>query len=184
MMMSLLQTFCFFPTCAYAIWTCLALSGSIADLHLHTCKTERLCFSMPSHCSTDCAYQRCKVEPTQCTAMHCRDREETHEAAEDTGNTNDVPLHSKQNKWWNFSGTIAAWRTYLRQDVLPPAVALALLYLTVMSFGPLMTAYLNWRGMNEAKLSLFRGFGATAGVACTFCFPWLHDKLGEPCTSV
>lgn len=39
----------------------------------------------------------------------------------------------------------------------PTALALALLYLTVMSFGTLMTAYLKWRGMAEAELSVYRG---------------------------
>ena len=64
--------------------------------------------------------------------------------------------------------------------MLPAAFALALLYLTVLSFGLLATAYLNWRGMSEAELSIYRGLGAIAGISATFIFPPMHGKLGEP----
>jgi hypothetical protein len=37
---------------------------------------------------------------------------------------------------------VGAWQQYARQPVLPAALALALLYLTVMCMGLLMTAYL------------------------------------------
>ena len=67
-----------------------------------------------------------------------------------------------------------------RQPVLPAAFALALLYLTVLSFGLLATAYLNWRGMSEAELSIYRGLGAIAGISATFIFPPMHGQLGEP----
>jgi len=52
-----------------------------------------------------------------------------------------------------FSGMFA----YVRQPAVIPACALALLYLTVMSFGTLMTAYLKWRGLGETELSVYRG---------------------------
>ena len=41
-----------------------------------------------------------------------------------------------------FKSTARAWGLYGTQPVLPAALALALLYLTVMSMGLLMTAYL------------------------------------------
>lgn len=65
-----------------------------------------------------------------------------------------------------------------RQAVMPAALALALLYLTVLSFGLLATAYLKWRGMSEAELSIFRGLGALAGVSVTFLFPRIYPRLG------
>lgn len=67
-----------------------------------------------------------------------------------------------------------------RQPVFPAALSLALLYLTVLSFGLLATAYLKWRGMSEAELSLFRGLGAVAGISATLVFPRLHTGFGEP----
>jgi iron-regulated transporter 1 len=46
---------------------------------------------------------------------------------------------------------------YFHQQAAPAALALALLYLSVMSFGTLMTAYLKWRGVGEVELSIYRG---------------------------
>ena len=66
-----------------------------------------------------------------------------------------------------------------RQETWPAATALALLYLTVLSFGLLSTAYLNWRGLSEAELSVYRGLGALAGILATFAFPHLHSSLGR-----
>ena len=74
---------------------------------------------------------------------------------------------------------MGAWLTYFRQRIVLAALGLALLYLTVMSFGLLMTAYLKWKGMSEVRLSVFRGLGALLGVGSTFSFPWMHKHLGE-----
>ena len=88
---------------------------------------------------------------------------------------------ARQGAPWSHAlrSTITAWRLYLVQRSLPAALALALLHLTVMSLGLLMTAYLNWHGMDEATLSVARGFGAASGIAATFAFPALHTRAGE-----
>ena len=70
----------------------------------------------------------------------------------------------------SFSSPLAA---YLSAEALPSALALALLYLTVLSFGPLATAYLNWRGLRETELAFWRGLGAASGLAATAVFPVL-----------
>lgn len=67
---------------------------------------------------------------------------------------------------------------YISSDAFPSALALALLYLTVLSFGPLATAYLNWRGLGEVELALWRGAGAAAGISATAAFPRLRSKVG------
>jgi iron-regulated transporter 1 len=64
-----------------------------------------------------------------------------------------------------------AWAVYTRQRVFPAALALALLYFTVLSLGFLMTAYLHWRGVSDVAISIFRGFGAASGLAATAAFP-------------
>lgn len=51
----------------------------------------------------------------------------------------------------------AAWALYARQPAAAAALALALLYFTVLSFGTLMTAYLKALGLPEAELAVYRG---------------------------
>lgn len=69
--------------------------------------------------------------------------------------------------------------TYFEQSIWPAALALALLYLTVLSLGLLMTAYLKWQGMTEAVLSLYRGAGAVSGLLATVAFPPIHKVAGN-----
>lgn len=72
----------------------------------------------------------------------------------------------------------AAWRVFLRQPFLLAALALALLYFTVLSLGYLMIAFLKSAGETEAVISAFRAVGAVAGLAATVSFPALHARLG------
>lgn len=73
---------------------------------------------------------------------------------------------------------LSGWAAYIHQPAAPAALSLALLYLTVMSFGTLMTAYLKWSGIKEAELSIYRGVGALSGIAATLVFPTLQKKWG------
>lgn len=57
-------------------------------------------------------------------------------------------------------------------------VAAVLTHGLLMSQGLLMTAYMKWRGLPEAVLSLYRGAGAVSGIASTLVFPKLHKQLG------
>lgn len=88
------------------------------------------------------------------------------------------PASLAQRAQRSFSAAARGWRTYAQQPIAPAAAALALLYLNVMSFGLLMTAYLKWRGLSETLLSLYRGGGALAGIASTLVFPALQRGLG------
>ncbi|KAL0018471.1 hypothetical protein WJX77_004008 [Trebouxia sp. C0004] len=76
------------------------------------------------------------------------------------------------------------WGIYFQQRLWPAALALALLYLTVLSLGLLMTAYLKWQGMSEAELSLYRGAGAVSGLLSTVVFPTIHKRSGLKATGV
>jgi hypothetical protein len=60
----------------------------------------------------------------------------------------------------------SGWIVYFKQSTVLPAVALALLYLTVLSLGFLMTSYLVWRAMTESTLSLFRAAGVCRPCVC------------------
>ncbi|CAM0910301.1 unnamed protein product [Alopecurus aequalis] len=68
-----------------------------------------------------------------------------------------------------------SWVVYMRQDVMLPGVALAILYFTVLSFGTLMTATLDWKGIPAYVISLARGFSAIIGIAATLLYPVVHS---------
>ncbi|KAJ1259563.1 hypothetical protein BS78_10G165900 [Paspalum vaginatum] len=68
-----------------------------------------------------------------------------------------------------------SWVVYVRQDVALPGVALAFLYFTVLSFGTLMTATLDWQGVPAYVISLARGFSAVVGIGATLLYPVVHS---------
>ncbi|CDP06418.1 unnamed protein product [Coffea canephora] len=71
----------------------------------------------------------------------------------------------------------SAWKVYLEQDVVLPGIALALLYFTVLSFGTLMTAALEWQGIPAYIIGIARGTSATIGILATFLYPVLESQL-------
>jgi hypothetical protein len=50
-----------------------------------------------------------------------------------------------------FAALFTGWSVYWRQPTLLPALALACLYLTCLSLGFLMTAFLRFNGMSEVR---------------------------------
>lgn len=72
----------------------------------------------------------------------------------------------------------SGWSTYAKQPVLLANLSLALLYMTVLSLGFLMTSYLKWSGLSEAEIGAFRGVGAVTGIAATAVYPSLQRRLG------
>ncbi|KAJ9545224.1 hypothetical protein OSB04_024931 [Centaurea solstitialis] len=72
---------------------------------------------------------------------------------------------------------VRAWQVYLRQDVVLPGLALALLYFTVLSFGTLMTATLEWEGIPAYIIGTGRGISAIVGISATFLYPFLETRI-------
>ncbi|KNA07822.1 hypothetical protein SOVF_168330 isoform B [Spinacia oleracea] len=72
---------------------------------------------------------------------------------------------------------IGAWKVYLNQEVVLPGLALALLYFTVLSFGSLMTAALEWEGIPAYLIGIARGISAIVGITATFTYPILESKI-------
>ncbi|CAI5496365.1 unnamed protein product [Closterium sp. Naga37s-1] len=77
----------------------------------------------------------------------------------------------------------SAWTIYLRQTSLLPSLALALLYLTVLSFGSLMCAYLHSQGVPLGLLGSASGAAAVTGVLGATLFPSLCARLGPSRTA-
>ncbi|KAF8402546.1 hypothetical protein HHK36_010631 [Tetracentron sinense] len=72
---------------------------------------------------------------------------------------------------------IDAWRVYLQQQDVLPGVALALLFFTVLSFGTLMTAALEWMGIPAFVIGIARGVSASVGIASTFLYPTMQSRI-------
>ncbi|KAG7574092.1 MFS transporter superfamily [Arabidopsis suecica] len=75
------------------------------------------------------------------------------------------------------SSFVGAWRIYFNQEVVLPGVSLALLFFTVLSFGTLMTATLQWVGIPTYIIGIGRGISATVGLAATFVYPLMQSRL-------
>lgn len=75
------------------------------------------------------------------------------------------------------SAFIRAWRVYLQQDVVLPGLSLALLYFTVLSFGTLMTATLEWDGIPAYVIGMGRGISAIIGILATFLYPFMEPRI-------
>ncbi len=92
------------------------------------------------------------------------DRPPLHAAGGSTGSAAGVSASGEGGRGRPRGGPTAwlprqarPWAVYARQPAAAPALALALLYLTVLSWGTLMTAYLKAEGLPEAELALYRG---------------------------
>ncbi|KAD6120318.1 hypothetical protein E3N88_11589 [Mikania micrantha] len=70
-----------------------------------------------------------------------------------------------------------AWRVYFQQDVLLPGLSLALLYFTVLSFGTLMTAKLEWNKIPAYIIGTGRGMSAIIGISATFLYPFMEVRI-------
>lgn len=59
---------------------------------------------------------------------------------------------------------------YINQPIAFGGFALSLLYLNVLSFGALMTAYLVFKGMSYQTIGILRGFSSVIGLMGTFAY--------------
>ncbi|XP_062102385.1 solute carrier family 40 member 1-like isoform X2 [Humulus lupulus] len=75
------------------------------------------------------------------------------------------------------SAYFEAWRVYWQQDTVLPGIALALLFFTVLSFGTLMTAALEWEGIAAFEIGIGRGVSALIGIGATIVYPFLQSHL-------
>jgi iron-regulated transporter 1 len=68
---------------------------------------------------------------------------------------------------------------YFSQSICWAGFSLSLLYLNVaLSFGNIMTVYLVWRGIGLEAIGLWRGVSSAMGLAGTFVYHILAQKLG------
>lgn len=61
-------------------------------------------------------------------------------------------------------------REYLKQKIMPAGLSLAILFVSVLQFGSIMTVVLNWAGVPPYVIAVFRGLGALFGIMATLTF--------------
>lgn len=66
---------------------------------------------------------------------------------------------------------------YFEQSIAMGGVSLSLLYLNVLSFGGIMTAYLVWRGMGLDSIGIWRGVSSAVGLLGTFAYHFSVKKM-------
>ena len=66
---------------------------------------------------------------------------------------------------------------YAAEPAARPALSLAVLYMTVLSFGNIMTGYLKAEGALDAAVAAFRGSGAVTGLLAAVLYSGLHRCL-------
>lgn len=113
------------------------------------------------------------VEDELATAMHPAD--DSCSGAESIALTPAVSI-SRSCEW------LHAWRAdlqlYLAQGIAPAAAALAILYGSTITFGAVMTVFLQWTGIPTWALAISRGIGAVFGLLGTVVHPWLESRSG------
>jgi iron-regulated transporter 1 len=67
---------------------------------------------------------------------------------------------------------------FLKIDCAGVMIAYSFLFLTVLSFGPLMTVYLQWCGMSDYWIGISRGAASVSGFLGAFIFPRLKARYG------
>lgn len=70
------------------------------------------------------------------------------------------------------------WKEYYNQPILRSSLAYVLLYLTVLSPGGTMTAYLEFSNLHELEIAIFTAASALFGLFATFIAPKLIESHG------
>ena len=78
----------------------------------------------------------------------------------------------------SFASFFDGWSIYMKQGVLVlPGLAIALLYLTVLSFDTITLGYTKSQHLTEITISIFQGIGSMFGILGTVAFQLLHNKF-------
>jgi hypothetical protein len=76
------------------------------------------------------------------------------------------------------SSTLAAITAFLKCGCATYLIAFAMLFLTVLSFHSLMTAYILWRGLHVFWVGLGRGLSAVSGFLGAAYYPYAVKQVG------
>ncbi|KAI7750707.1 hypothetical protein M8C21_013009, partial [Ambrosia artemisiifolia] len=101
-----------------------------------------------------------KTKPNDQEQAPSTSQEETNQNHDSSDDVASRSLVRKFVERVSESPFIHAWQVYLQQDIVLAGLSLALLYFTVLSFGTLMTATLEWDGIPAYIIGTGRGISA------------------------
>ena len=78
-----------------------------------------------------------------------------------------------------FCKFASGMKTYTAQDIFLPSVSFAMIFMTVLDNGGLVTSYLEWSGVGTTWIGIGRGAGAVIGLIGTFLYPCLTRRLSN-----
>lgn len=73
---------------------------------------------------------------------------------------------------------VEGWRIYKRQSVAIVGLSMASLYLTVLGFSGVTSAYFQTQRVDQALIGLSQGIGAIIGIIGTFFFQPIRERIG------
>lgn len=73
---------------------------------------------------------------------------------------------------------INGWKRYARHTVFLCSIAYALLYLTVLAPGTLVTSYLIYWQVEQWQIAAWSGLCAVTGMGAAYVTPWVVKRLG------
>jgi len=88
----------------------------------------------------------------------------------ETPNENEALIEEDQKVGCDIFKLPRSLSLYLRQPIAFGGLALSLLYLNVLSFGAIMTAYLVWKGLSYESIGILRGVSSVIGLLGTFTY--------------
>lgn len=99
-----------------------------------------------------------------------------------TGNqsstVNPPPISQKTTILTRLKSLLNTYKTFTHHPVFLPTLSISQLYLTVLSFGPVMISYLLLRGYSSILISIMRAIGVLSGLTATIATPKLVSHIG------
>lgn len=113
-----------------------------------------------------------------------QEKEEEVQSQKATGHPGTSTAGGVTRKTW-LSGLLApymsvrdGWKIYWSQEIALAGVSMAVIYLTVLGFSGVTSAYFLTQGVPNVAIGVAQGVGAIFGVTGTFAFPRIRRRVG------
>ena len=88
-------------------------------------------------------------------------------------------IHVVLRKMFGFLVTLKnGWSLYIAQPIALPCIGFSFLYMTILGFGYITTAYAYSQCLSELSVGLMQAAAAITGIVATFMYPPMRRKYG------